>query len=236
MLSSDTVHTWPSPRRVTLPPRDRRPRPPARRRALSLRARRPRQPRRRGGHHADHLSQRVPLARAGGASAQAGELAADDRLERHKAAFPARPGAPETGGARRPDSGPSPEATVPTVGEILTALSRIPPQQRQAIVLREFEGRSYKEIAEILNVSVSALETLLFRARRSLADELEHQLTCTEAQFAVSQAADGRLGRKERRRLRVHLEDAPTAHSSRRPRNGIGGRFAGSCWFRSPSL
>ena len=60
----------------------------------------------------------------------------------------------------------SPEATGPTVGEILTALSRIAPQQRQAIVLREFEGRSYKEIAEILNVTVSALETLLFRARR----------------------------------------------------------------------
>ena len=97
----------------------------------------------------------------------------------------------------------SSESTGPTVGEILTALSHIAPQQRQAIVLREFEGRSYKEIAEILNVTVSALETLLFRARRSLAEELEHQLTCTEAQFAVSQAADGRLGRKERRRLRV---------------------------------
>jgi len=103
----------------------------------------------------------------------------------------------------------TPEATGPTVGEIMTALSRIAPQQRQAIVLREFEGRSYKEIAEILNVTVSALETLLFRARRSLAEELEHQLTCTEAQFAVSQAADGRLGRKERRRLRVHLEECP---------------------------
>ncbi|MDQ3122523.1 MAG: sigma-70 family RNA polymerase sigma factor [Actinomycetota bacterium] len=103
----------------------------------------------------------------------------------------------------------TPEATGPTVGEILTALSRIAPQQRQAIVLREFEGRSYKEIAEILNVTVSALETLLFRARRSLAEELEHQLSCTEAQFAISQAADGRLGRKERRRLRVHLEECP---------------------------
>ena len=103
----------------------------------------------------------------------------------------------------------SSEATGPSVGEILTALSHIPPQQRQAIVLREFEGRSYKEIAGILSVTVSALETLLFRARRSLAEELEHQLTCTEAQFAVSQAADGRLGRKERRRLRVHLEECP---------------------------
>ena len=121
----------------------------------------------------------------------------------------------------------SPEATGPTVGEILTALSRIAPQQRQAIVLREFEGRSYKEIAEILNVTVSALETLLFRARRSLAEELEHQLTCTEAQFAVSQAADGRLGRKERRRLRVHLEECPDcaqfAQAQKRHRRALRG-------------
>jgi len=97
----------------------------------------------------------------------------------------------------------------PTVGELLAALSRIPPQQRQAIVLREFEGRSYKEIAEIIGVTTSALETLLFRARRSLTEELEHQLTCTEAQLAVSRAADGRLGRKERRRLREHLGECP---------------------------
>lgn len=97
----------------------------------------------------------------------------------------------------------------PSVGELLVALSKIPPQQRQAIVLREFEGRSYSEIAEILGVTTSALETLLFRARRSLAEELEHQLTCTEAQQAISQAADGRLGRKERRRLRDHLGECP---------------------------
>src|SRR4029453_15181426 len=63
----------------------------------------------------------------------------------------------------------------PSVGELLTALPKIPPQQRQAIVLGEFEGRSYAEIAEILGVTTSALETLLFRARRSLAEELAHQ-------------------------------------------------------------
>jgi RNA polymerase sigma factor (sigma-70 family) len=97
----------------------------------------------------------------------------------------------------------------PSVGELLTALSKIPPQQRQAIVLREFEGRSYAEIAEILGVTTSALETLLFRARRSLSEELEHQLSCTEAQLAVSQSVDGRLGRKERRRLRDHLAECP---------------------------
>lgn len=97
----------------------------------------------------------------------------------------------------------------PSVGELLAALAKIPPQQRQAIVLREFEGRSYSEVAEILGVTTSALETLLFRARRSLAEELQHQLTCTEAQLGVSQSADGRLGRKERRRLRDHVAECP---------------------------
>jgi RNA polymerase sigma factor (sigma-70 family) len=104
--------------------------------------------------------------------------------------------------SERDDEGPS-------VGELLTALSKISPQQRQAIVLREFEGRAYGEIADILGTTTSALETLLFRARRSLAEELEHQLTCTEAQRAVSRAVDGRLGRKERRRLRDHLAECP---------------------------
>ena len=103
-----------------------------------------------------------------------------------------------------------------TVGELLAALSKIPPQQRQAIVLREFEGRTYKEIAEILGVTTSALETLLFRARRSLTDELAHQLTCTEAQLAISRAADGRLGRKEKRRLQEHITECPDcAHFGR---------------------
>jgi RNA polymerase sigma factor (sigma-70 family) len=103
----------------------------------------------------------------------------------------------------------NPDSEGPTVGELLTALSKIPPQQRQAIVLREFEGRSYKEIAEIIGVTTTALETLLFRARRSLTEELAHQLTCTEAQQAVSREADGRLGRKERRRLREHVAECP---------------------------
>ena len=106
-------------------------------------------------------------------------------------------------------AGGTSEDSTPTISELMTALRRIPPTQRQAIVLREFEGRSYHEIAEILAVTTSALETLLFRARKSLAEELESQLTCTDAQLAVSRAADERLGRKERRRLRGHLDDCP---------------------------
>ena len=65
-------------------------------------------------------------------------------------------------------------------------------------------------------MTTSALETLLFRARRSLAEELEHQLTCTDAQLAISKAVDDRLGRKERRRLKDHLVECPDcAHFAR---------------------
>jgi RNA polymerase sigma-70 factor (ECF subfamily) len=52
------------------------------------------------------------------------------------------------------------------------ALSRIPESQRRAVLLREWHGLSYREIAQTLGTSAAAVEMLLFRARRSLAAEL----------------------------------------------------------------
>lgn len=49
------------------------------------------------------------------------------------------------------------------------ALAAMPEQQRRAILLREWQGLSYKEIAEEMELSQAAVETLIFRARRSLA-------------------------------------------------------------------
>ncbi|MEJ7568158.1 MAG: sigma-70 family RNA polymerase sigma factor [Gaiellaceae bacterium] len=98
----------------------------------------------------------------------------------------------------------------PSIDDLVRALQRIPPAQREALVLRELEGRSYKEIVAILGVSATALETLIFRARRSLAEELENLVTCDRAELALSQQADGRLGRKERKRLTAHLEECPS--------------------------
>jgi RNA polymerase sigma factor (sigma-70 family) len=95
----------------------------------------------------------------------------------------------------------------PSIDELVRALQRIPPTQRQALVLRELEGRSYGEIGELLGVSQSALEALLFRARRSLADELENLVTCDRAELALTRTADGRIGRKERRRLLAHIDE-----------------------------
>jgi RNA polymerase sigma factor (sigma-70 family) len=53
------------------------------------------------------------------------------------------------------------------------ALAAMPETQRRAILLREWQGLSYREIAGELGVSQSAVETLIFRARRSLANALE---------------------------------------------------------------
>ena len=61
-----------------------------------------------------------------------------------------------------------PEDDRPDVEAVLRALGRLPFNQRAALVMRELEGRSYSEIAETLDVSVPAVETLIFRARRSL--------------------------------------------------------------------
>ncbi len=61
-----------------------------------------------------------------------------------------------------------PEAEQPDVVGVLRALGRLPFNQRAALVMRELEGRSYAEIADTIGVSVSAVETLIFRARRSL--------------------------------------------------------------------
>src|SRR5919109_1010135 len=61
-----------------------------------------------------------------------------------------------------------PESERPNVEGVLRALGRLPFNQSAALVMRELEGRSYREIADTLNVSVAAVETLIFRARRSL--------------------------------------------------------------------
>jgi len=53
------------------------------------------------------------------------------------------------------------------------AIEELPHQQREALLLREFGGLSYDELAAALAVTTPAVESLLFRARRSLRARLE---------------------------------------------------------------
>jgi RNA polymerase sigma-70 factor, ECF subfamily len=71
-----------------------------------------------------------------------------------------------------PEALVAPEPDAPSATEIREALRRLRPNQRAVIVFREIGGLSYAEIAETLELSVPAVETLLFRARRALREEL----------------------------------------------------------------
>lgn len=105
---------------------------------------------------------------------------------------------------------PETEHSDPSLADVLRALQHLPPTQRAALVMREFEGRSYAEIAQILDVTQNALEGLIFRGRRALAEQLEGALTCPEAEDALLRRLDRRLARREGRRLRDHLRECPT--------------------------
>jgi len=58
--------------------------------------------------------------------------------------------------------------TTRKVARMKQALQELPSRQRLALVLSQFEEKTYKEIAEIMNISVSSVESLIFRARTSL--------------------------------------------------------------------
>jgi RNA polymerase sigma factor (sigma-70 family) len=115
----------------------------------------------------------------------------------------------------------------PTATDIQRALGELAFNQRAALVMRELEGRSYADIAEVLGLSVSAVETLIFRARRALREQLEGALTCHEAELAISKQLDKRLPRSEKGALRAHLRRCPEcatfARSQRAQRSALRG-------------
>jgi RNA polymerase sigma-70 factor (ECF subfamily) len=56
------------------------------------------------------------------------------------------------------------------------AIANLPETQRMAVILRRYEELSYEEIADALDQSVSAVKSLLFRARTELRQSLQRYL------------------------------------------------------------
>ena len=84
---------------------------------------------------------------------------------------------------------PAPAAPGDELVGLRDALAGMPETQRRAILLREWQGLSYREIADELELSQAAVETLIFRARRSLASGLE-QPAQTETRRRVRRSSD----------------------------------------------
>jgi RNA polymerase sigma-70 factor (ECF subfamily) len=60
--------------------------------------------------------------------------------------------------------------------DVLATLDTLSPEHREVIVLREFQGMSYDEIAEALGVPRGTVESRLFRARQELKGGLKDYL------------------------------------------------------------
>jgi RNA polymerase sigma-70 factor (ECF subfamily) len=58
--------------------------------------------------------------------------------------------------------------------EIRAAVETLPPKQLAAVLMHKYEGMDYAQIASVLNCSVGALKSLLFRAYETLRRRLAH--------------------------------------------------------------
>jgi len=59
---------------------------------------------------------------------------------------------------------------------IYEAMGSLPPDLREAITLREIEGLSYEEIAEVMDCPVGTVRSRIFRAREAIDSKLEPML------------------------------------------------------------
>ena len=78
----------------------------------------------------------------------------------------------------------------------------------EILVLRELEGRSYRDIGERLGMSRAMVESTLFRARRRLAEEYDELVSGRRCEFVRTMVDSGphySLGIRDRRRIARHL-------------------------------
>ena len=119
---------------------------------------------------------------------------------------------------------------------LCSALAELPPQQRDAIVLREFYGLSYAEVGAALGLSGAAVESVIFRSRKRLQDylrparsalgvltlplSLRDSLAQALPGFGGGGASAGRRGRAHETRLCARGRQGRRCHT--------GGRRAGT--------
>jgi RNA polymerase sigma-70 factor, ECF subfamily len=83
----------------------------------------------------------------------------------------------------------------PSAAEIHAAFRVLPDKQRSALAMRELQGRSYAEIAGELDLSIPAVETLIFRARRTLRAQLEPEESKLRAVLLAPLALPGLIAK-----------------------------------------
>jgi RNA polymerase sigma-70 factor (ECF subfamily) len=57
-------------------------------------------------------------------------------------------------------------------GKLEVAIDALPEREREVLVLKEFEGLRYREIAELLGIPIGTVMSRLYTARKNLAEIL----------------------------------------------------------------
>jgi RNA polymerase sigma-70 factor, ECF subfamily len=86
----------------------------------------------------------------------------------------------------RPPVGPSEQAEAREMIERM--LEKLPEQDRELLVLKEVEGFSVEELAEILNLNVNTVKVRLFRARGRIMDAYRKRLSASSRSVRAAQA------------------------------------------------
>ncbi len=108
-------------------------------------------------------------------------------------------------------SDPTPDAAVAAkqdLDHLCGAFGGLSDTHHEILVMREFEGMSYREIGERMGMSRPAVESTLFRARRRLTEEYDDLVSgarCQRIQSLIVAAGETRLGTRESRRLSRHV-------------------------------
>jgi len=61
--------------------------------------------------------------------------------------------------------------------EVAKAMTRLPPEQRQAIILKEYHGLTFQEIADLMRCPLSTVKTRVYQGLSTLRNQLGEQMT-----------------------------------------------------------
>jgi RNA polymerase sigma factor (sigma-70 family) len=112
---------------------------------------------------------------------------------------------------RLAEPGATPDSAVEgkvAIDNLCGAFGGLSPVHHDILVLREFEGLSYREIGDRLGMSRPAVESTLFRARKRLSEEYEELVSgerCQRVQRIVDAGGRGASGLRDQLRMARHL-------------------------------